>query len=335
MNTELQTFSVRNAARDQAASCQVAFIEPTSHYVKDMIELLSRHVGVWLNPFRGIPMTPNWLRFDAIYLDEDNRIMQEVASFPNPRIEAFELEPASALLLPRHTDFAEQAQPDDQLTLVEVVPVFAAAQKQASPSTVAAASEPPEPVVGPHLVEPSRGEPISPHHALQMEDALHQLEASDVEEQRSRSNSFYSRFLRWLNDGRDPADRRKATRRPIDGLFAYFWTGGTPAAMHVANISDQGLYLLTPERPLMGTIVLMVIQRMDHAGEHPVDTVALHAEVARWGTDGIGFSFIMPRLSGDARTSIARASGWDVKALKDFLERLDLPVEELEQELSA
>src|SRR5205814_10076941 len=52
---------------------------------------------------------------DLIYLDEDNRVIQAIESFPNHAIEPTREQPASALILAGHTIFSTQTQPGDML----------------------------------------------------------------------------------------------------------------------------------------------------------------------------------------------------------------------------
>ena len=66
-------------------------------------------------------------------------------------------------------------------------------------------------------------------------------------------HSLRTRFVRWLDadslppalDSEVPGDRRRSKRHPLPGLVAYYWTGGTPQAHQIGDISSTGFYLLT------------------------------------------------------------------------------------------
>ncbi len=72
---------------------------------------------MWLTPFRGVPATKGLTPVDLIYLDEDNRVIQAIESFPNHAIEPTREQPASALVLAGHTIFSTQTQPGDVLLI--------------------------------------------------------------------------------------------------------------------------------------------------------------------------------------------------------------------------
>ena len=82
-----------------------------------------------------------------------------------------------------------------------------------------------------------------------------------------------SAFLRWLS-----TDRRGSKRHPLPGLVAYYWTGGAPQAFHIADISTNGLYLLTDERWFPGTMILMTLQRTNTDGDDPDDFISVSDE---------------------------------------------------------
>ena len=131
-----------------------------------------------------------------------------------------------------------------------------------------------------------------------------------------KQGSLMSWLKNWLS-----ADRRKAPRIPLPGLVAYYWTGSAPRAYQIADISNTGFYLLTEERWYPGTMVLMTLQRTDSDGQNLEDSIAVQSLVVRWGSDGLGLTFVlMPPGEGDGQSH--RLRGADRKTLERFLARL-------------
>jgi hypothetical protein len=153
---------------------------------------------------------------------------------------------------------------------------------------------------------------------LEMQVAHQRLVDRDTAEVEALQNaSWFIKFLRWLS-----TDRRAAKRHPLPGLVAYYWTGGAPEAFHIGDISTNGLYLLTDERWFPGTMILMTLQRTNTEGDDPDDFISVLTKVARWGTDGIGLSFI-PSNTVDLNTGAPLPDrGVGKKALTRFVQRV-------------
>jgi len=135
-----------------------------------------------------------------------------------------------------------------------------------------------------------------------------------------KNASWFIRFLRWLS-----TDRRAAKRHPLPGLVAYYWTGGAPQAFHIADISSVGLYLLTDERWFPGTMILMTLQRTNTDGDDPDDFISVLTRVIRWGTDGVGLTFV-PSNTVDLNTGESLPdTGVGKKALHRFIQRVEQP----------
>jgi hypothetical protein len=117
-----------------------------------------------------------------------------------------------------------------------------------------------------------------------------------------QKHSWKVRLLRWLfphlviQDEDAPVDRRRADRQSLPGLVAYFFTGGSPEAQRISNISVTGFYLQTDERWMPGTVVRMTLQRLGTKGDDPADTITVNSRIVRWGSDGEGFEFILTDL---------------------------------------
>jgi hypothetical protein len=96
-------------------------------------------------------------------------------------------------------------------------------------------------------------------------------------------------------------DRRKSERRELPQLVAYYWDGGTSHAHDIRNISSTGLYLLTDIRWYLGTQVMISLQRSDVTAGDPHRSITINARVVRFGTDGLGFAFVMPEKKAATR----------------------------------
>ena len=107
------------------------------------------------------------------------------------------------------------------------------------------------------------------------------------------AGSLRSRFQRWLKPVAPPSDRRRAHRRYVPGVAAYFYTGGAPKPYEVADISMSGFYLVTDERWMPGTMIQMTLQKPCARGERK-QSIAVLAKIVRKGTDGVGAEFVMP-----------------------------------------
>lgn len=114
-------------------------------------------------------------------------------------------------------------------------------------------------------------------------------------------------------------ERRKAERRAVPGLVAYFWDGGPPAPHPIREISLTGMYLLTQERWYKGTVVMMRLRQMDATGEDPDRSITVHARAVRWGEDGVGMAFLRMEKNPYQNGADPRNSGADSMSIKAFV----------------
>jgi len=100
-------YCVYNQTRENFLSLGVSVADTAAKQLKVLMDSLSiqTNAGLWLTPFRGVPATKGLSPVDLIYLDEDNRVIQAIESFPNHAIEPTRDQPASALVLAGHTIF--------------------------------------------------------------------------------------------------------------------------------------------------------------------------------------------------------------------------------------
>lgn len=132
--------------------------------------------------------------------------------------------------------------------------------------------------------------------------------------------SLKVRFLRWLFPPRVESDRRRGERMAAPGLVAYYWTGGAPQSFRLGDVSQSGLYLLTEERWLPGTRIVMTLQLNDGEDIHRVES-----EVIRWGVDGVGCAFVESGFVDLNSGEIVEEQKFDHTAFKQFLHRVQHP----------
>ncbi|HEU5350758.1 MAG TPA: PilZ domain-containing protein [Terracidiphilus sp.] len=142
----------------------------------------------------------------------------------------------------------------------------------------------------------------------------------NFEPKTGRPNSLKTWLQNWLS-----SDRRRSLRQPLPGLVAYYWTGSTPRAYQISDISSSGFYVLTEERWFPGTLVLMTLQRTDSLGKNVDDAISVQTKVVRWGSDGLGLAFVLARSADPGDLYATRENGADRKTLERFLERLSEP----------
>ena len=89
-------------------------------------------------------------------------------------------------------------------------------------------------------------------------------------------------------------ETKRAERRPAQGFVAHYRVGRSSRQGDIKNISSTGLFLLTEERWVPGTVVSLTLQMqtpLEAISEHPI---TVEAKTVLWGEDGVGFSFVLP-----------------------------------------
>jgi hypothetical protein len=318
---DLNRYCVYNQSRESFLSLGVVVVDSALKQMKTLIENLSvkSDNGFWLMPFRGIPASRGLTPVDLIYLNEENHVILTVESFPNNGIEGLKVQPASVLVLAAHTVFSSQTQPGDVLLIC--VPEEMQARLERFPNGSGPIPVLPERDYAQDVQtangENSNSDPRT-DRAFDMQIAHQRLLEKDTAEAEAQQNaSWFVKFLRWLS-----TDRRASKRFPLPGLVAYYWTGGAPEAFHIGDISAHGLYLLTDERWFPGTMILMTLQRTNTEGDDPDDFISVLTKVIRWGTDGLGLSFV-PSNTIDLNTGAPVPDrGVGRKALSRFIQRV-------------
>jgi hypothetical protein len=319
---ESQRFCVYNLTRETLLGLEVAEVDSTAEPLKKLIESLFAfaQTGLWLMPYRGIPSVPGLAPFDLVCLDEEHRVIQELELFSTAGYVQLEPRAASALVLPARTLHSSHTHPGDQLVICfpeemerrfERVPgqggrVHLVPRANSRPNTLTGNGSSPNGSAELHLDERLRQDQLVAQMLEQTEEA---------ETQEVQKGSLKSRLLRML-----VPDRRRATRHPARDLVAYRWTGSTPRPQRVADISDTGLFLLTDERWLPGTMITMTLQRANSTGSEPADSIAVQTKVVRWGAHGEGLDFVLSSFGDVEPDQTWRQGGTSKKALRRFLQ---------------
>jgi hypothetical protein len=327
-------FCVYNLTRECVLSLEVTVVDTMVEPFKRLVEDLANQArgGHWLKPYRGIPFVRGLHPFDLVYLDEDYLVVQVVESFPRPDIELLDTGVASALVLPTHTISASHTRPGDQLEF------SLAEERKHGPESLAKPITPPpaaSSTISPAMEsQGNRGSAPSEadERAGQMRRAVEKMrDKQEAESKTAKKPSLIERFMRWLHpDSEDPG---RARRHPLPGLVAYHWTGGAPQAHRIGDISITGLYLLTEDRMFPGTIIEMTLQRTETDSKNPENSIAVLVKVVRWGPDGTGLQFVFSPSADQSKSASVQERGTDMKALVEFLQKLNLPERKEQQSL--
>jgi uncharacterized membrane protein (UPF0127 family) len=314
---EIRKHCAYNRTRECFLGLEVAAADVPYASLKDLMATLALKSGegLWMTPFRGIPETGMRAPLDLVYLDDDCRVIDVVESFPTFRVTPSSPRPASVLALPTHSIYSSQTQSGDQLLLCEAEEMERRLAQFSGSSTA--------PVVQSAVL--LREKPLwsGGPGVLQLEER--------TAEQRPGAEQTHEMGLiqpgmrdvrppkNWLERWWSP-DPRKAPREPAPGVAAYYWSGGSPEAHTIKDISSTGLYVVTEERWYPGTLVLMTLQDTDGGPESAERSIQVHSRAVRCGTDGVGLQFILSK-SKDANGKTL-VNGVDEKELERFLQRL-------------
>ena len=291
---DFQKFRVLNPAKESNLPFEVAAVDSVTVPLKKLLEAIISQdsLGIWLNPYRGIPWAPGLPTRDLVFLDENHCVLRDLEEFPSHDIQPFKKsEPASALVLPSHTVFASQIKPGDKLAF-HLPGEMERRARHLSPS-VARCSLAQN--MGLPSAEPHNGHSPalfqSGNYATQSESARSVIEDESwttIED--IRKDLLRRRFLGWFMH--DVHDRRKEKRYRMAGLVAVDQSSDAPKVYPIGNISDTGLFLLTDERLPLEATMEITLQRSSAFGGDPDVTIASKTKVVRWGPDGVGVAFV-------------------------------------------
>lgn len=260
--------------------------------------------ALWIIPFRGISATLVRVPVDLLYLDQDCVVLAAIESFPLSLLPPSGKPAASVLALPAHTIASAGTSSGDQLILcgpAEMTRRLQQISDQQGPSLTEAGVPVTEQILGrtPGNVLPwvsrrgandSSENPRAEVTAGASHPSPEPAPAPPVVEPEQHSIKPKKNWLQRLFSP-DPPEPRKEARGALSGLVAYFFTGDTPAAHGVRDISLTGLYVFTKERWYLGTIVRMTLS--DVLRHAPDWSLTVNARVVRWGNDGVGLQFVL------------------------------------------
>jgi hypothetical protein len=279
--------------------------------------------GLWLVPFRGIPVTDKSLPLDLIYLDANQRVIETVDFFPSYRVSPSSPPAASVLALPVHSNFASHTQPGDKLVfglteeidrlIKQLATEAGSAVEEATEARPEAKEEPRSSGAATPRQREDRSGEAAPATTQTEEPAQ-----AGAWKKPDESRSWLQRLL-----SPDPPEPRQATRATLTGLAAYFWTGGSPLPHAVSNISSTGLYVLTDERWYSGTLVQMTLKKIGDDGGVE-SSISVLARARRWGNDGVGMSFVVRDSRRKHRAKIEVANAVEREDLDRFLEQIKM-----------
>ena len=323
---EVQKYCVYNQTRESFLSLGVTIAHTGADSVRESIDRVSvkPDSGLWMVPYRGVLPAPGHSPVDLVYLDEDYRVIQEIESFLTSTAEPMKDEAASALVLPAHTIYSSQTQPGDQMVICIADEMERRLERLSGSFTPASSSQ-----VSLFTREKHSGNGTSAPAPLPIPpDKEDTHKGTDTMDQSTSKPAKRGSLLSWIQNWLS-SDRRRAPRQPLPGVVAYYWTGSTPRAYQIADISISGFYVLTEERWFPGTMVLMTLQRTDSSGKNLDDSIAVQSRVVRWGSDGLGLAFVVSKALDPNNGESMRENGADKKALERFLERLKNETAEL------
>lgn len=117
-------------------------------------------------------------------------------------------------------------------------------------------------------------------------------------------------------------DHRRSSRSDAPPLAAYFWDGGQPVAHAIKNVSPTGFYLATEERWLLGTLIMITLQRTKTDASRPDSTLVVMSKVVHHGKDGVGFTFVPVENATPGQQPRPGTHAADRKTLDRFLHRI-------------
>jgi hypothetical protein len=315
---EVQRYCVYNQTRESFLSLGVTVTDAATGHVRELIDRVNikPDSGLWMIPYRGIVPAHGHSPVDLVYLDSNYRVIQEIESFLTSTVEPLKDEAASALVLPAHTIYSSQTQPGDQMVIC-VADEMERRLERLSGSIASLSNS--QGVVTSKEKQPGNG--ASAPLQLRSTGKQSTSQGTDTMDNLGSKTGKRGSLLSWIQNWLS-SDRRRAPRQPLPGLVAYYWTGSTPRAYQIADISSSGFYVLTEERWFPGTVVLMTLQRTDNAGKNLDDSIAVQSRVVRWGSDGLGLAFVLSKALDPNSGESIRENGADKKMLERFLERL-------------
>ncbi len=150
--------------------------------------------------------------------------------------------------------------------------------------------------------------------------ALHRMSANPEPQLGARrKGSEANTPSSWLNPEALHRDRRRAVRRAVPGMVAFYFTGGAPQPYTIADISATGFFLLTRDQWMPETMIQMTLQKPVSEGKQRKEALTVLTRIVRRGEDGIGAEFVMPESLDSNNHEIKPGRATDRMALARFL----------------
>jgi hypothetical protein len=102
-------------------------------------------------------------------------------------------------------------------------------------------------------------------------------------------------LIEWFKRTFPDEHRPRALRRSVPGLGALHLTGSSPGMDDVKDISASGIYIKTNERWPPGAVNSIRLTNDDVPKDDPDHDIEIQAKSVRWGEDGMGLSFVLPK----------------------------------------
>jgi uncharacterized protein len=340
---EVTRYCAYNETRERFLSADVEVADFSPAILDARLPALTPGSGValWILPFRSINAASVRVPLDLLYLDRSCVVLDAVESFPiSPESPSSSLA-ASLLVLPAETINSSRIRYGDRLLLCPPDEmrrrlqhlVSARRDKQRKQDFVRELIEfpPHQPRAGENVDLPTEEEhsgrkasaenaPVDTSTDSHAPAALPSLETAEPEQKKTKPSQNWWRRL-W---NPHPAEPRTAARESPSWLIAYFFTGGTPVAHPVRDVSMSGLYVVTDEQWYLGTVVRITLtDRREPSAER---SITLNAKVVRRGDDGAGLQFLLEDKTDPQSGSSVLEDGVELVSkvrLKQFLRRLN------------
>jgi hypothetical protein len=235
--------------------------EPINVIAKNLNDIANN--GIWLTPYRGLPQVNGIPDLDIVYMDPHFRVIRCLEGFRQGSMPLPDISASSALILPSGRSSAARIQIGDRLDVRDV----------------------------------ATGSPWGGYReALDQGSSLKDAESANghVEPPPKPPMKGLRSILAWLigqSEKRKFSDRRRAERRPIPGLVAYFSLPSLPKGFEVKTISTEGFYVFTEERWPPGTSIMVSLQIINPLSQQVEAMISVQSKVIWLGSDGVGFAF--------------------------------------------
>lgn len=282
---------------------------------------LKPDAGLWLVPFRGIPVTRDQIPLDLIYLDDKCRVIELVEAFPLFRVSDFCAGATSVLALPTQSISSSQTRRGDQLILCVAKDLESRLEQISCSCDVTRAFE--SATLLPAQTDWRSGSD-KPQSMNQLKDEPIESEQIQVTGPVKTEIQNFRSTKNWLKRWWTP-DPRRAPRQTSPGLSASFWTGASPEKSHaIRDISSTGMFLMTNERWCPGTVIRMLLTNIGNGVQNPESSICVQSRAVRWGNEGVGLQFVV-QDNQKLRNGQNRVSdGANRRELDEFLRQVGL-----------